>query len=108
MQCRIDGHATRSAHQKRIAVGRRMGDHFGADDAARTATVVDDYRMPPLFSHALRHQPHHHIRRAARRKGDDHAQRFGGVTIGRFCNSSHCERNKASKEGSKTGHGDSG
>ncbi len=70
---RID-HVHRSRHQQRVAVGRRLGDGIGADDAGGTAgAIFDDEVLPDRLVELLHQNARDAIDRPARRKRHDDA-----------------------------------
>ena len=71
----------RSHHQERMAVGRRLGGRVGADDAARSRTVVDDHRLPERFFEIGRDKPRHHVIQSAGRERHDQLDRTDGIGL---------------------------
>ena len=67
-------------HQQVVAVGRRLGDQFGADHAAGTGTVVDDHALPPDLEKMRRQRACEHVGGAAGRNRHDDAH--GTVRVG--------------------------
>ena len=54
--------------QQRVAVGRRLGDRFGADIVAGAGLVLDDELLAELFGQPLPDQPRDECR--SRRRAD--------------------------------------
>ena len=71
----------RTRQIKRVAVRRRLRHHFGADIAAGAGPVVDDDLLVPRLGEFLSDQARHQINAAAGSKGDDEADRAGGVGL---------------------------
>ena len=67
-QAHVDRLCRDRRHQERIAVGRRLGDEFRADIAARAEAVVDDDLLAPGFAHFLADDAPDDIECAACRK----------------------------------------
>ena len=63
-------------HQQRVAVGRRLRHHVGADRAARAAAILHQHRLPHRLLHALRDDARGDVGGAARRERHDDADRF--------------------------------
>jgi hypothetical protein len=63
-----------SRHQQRVAIGRRLGDGIGADDAGGTARAIfDDEVLPDRLVELLHQNARDAIDRPARRKRHDDA-----------------------------------
>ncbi len=79
----------RRRQQQRVAVGRRLGDEVGADDAAGTRPVFDHERLLQRFLELRRHQPGHQVGDAAGGKRGDDFDRLAGPGLragrGRQC-----------------------
>ncbi len=76
IQARIDRVRADRAHFERVAVGRRLGDEFRADVAARARPIVDDDALAPGFGEVLRDLAGENVGGAARRKRHDEADRL--------------------------------
>ena len=59
--------------QQRVAVGRRLRDHFAADRRARAGLVLDDDLLAPALAEFLRDHAHRAVDRAAGRERHDDA-----------------------------------
>ena len=68
---RIDAVRRNVGEQQRVAVGRRLGGQFRAEQPAGARTVVDDDLLVDLGADVLRQQPPHCVGRAADRLRDD-------------------------------------
>ena len=53
------------AEQQRVAVGRRLRDVGGADQAARAAAILDDHRLAEQFAEPRRDHAGDHVDAAA-------------------------------------------
>ena len=69
----------RAGAEQRIAIGHRIGDGFGADQAAGAGAVVDHHLLAEQFWQAAGDNAQHHIRRPTRAIRNNHAYRFVGV-----------------------------
>ena len=76
-------------HQQRIAVGRGLRRHFGADDAARAGAVFHDDVLAQLLLQRLGAQARDEIRAAAGSVGHDDAHRLGGEILRADAERSH-------------------
>ena len=91
-QQRIDHHARRRAEHNRIAVRRRLrGDH-GAQHAAGAAAVIDHHLVSERCAQFLRQRAADEVGVAAWRIGDDHADRFDRIGLGRNAGCAQCCR----------------
>ena len=70
------------AHQQRVAVGRRLMNRRGGDDAIRARPVVHHHRGVPDHAQLVRNDAGQQVGGAARRKSDHDANRAIGK-IGR-------------------------
>src|SRR5262249_43989702 len=61
----------RAGEQQGVAVGRRVGDHVGAERGAGARAVVDDHRLAKAFRKFLRHRAPDAVESAAGRVGND-------------------------------------
>ena len=64
------------AHEKRVAIGLRLGGNAGAQCATRTAPVVDDELFTGQLGKLRRQRPGKGIGAATSRKGHDHRHRL--------------------------------
>ena len=78
----IDRDGAYRVDDQRIAVGRGAHHRLGADIAAAARAVLDDERLPQLFSELLRDAARQQIGGAARGEGDDDLHGLGGVGRG--------------------------
>src|SRR5690606_6257120 len=67
------------SQQQGVAVGGGFGYGVGADDAASTATVVDDEGLAQLFADAFEYEACDDVRATAGGEGDDDPDRAVGV-----------------------------
>jgi len=74
---RIDADMARRTHVDRVAVRRSLRDEPHADDAVRTATVIDDHLLP-RFSESLVASMRPTRSMPRRRRADDEPYRLGG------------------------------
>ena len=72
---RIDGDQAVGGHDQRVAVGLRMGGHFGGDIAVGAGAVLDEERLAHRLGQALRQQPRGDVGRAAGRDRHQHLDR---------------------------------
>ena len=70
------------SHEDRVTVGRRFRDCVGADDAARSGTVIDDDGLTPDFSELLADRSRSDIERSARRERHHETNRLDGIRCG--------------------------
>ena len=91
--------------RERVAVRRGLGHHRVADSAARARTVVDDHRLTPRFGDFLPDHARHHIRRSARRNGDDGADGLGRILLRRHAVSSERKNHSKQEFGWNSFHG---
>ena len=82
-EARVDRERPRRTHQDRVAVGRGLGDEVGADVAARARPVVDHDLLREALGELLRDDASDDVGAAARREGDDEADRLGGISFRR-------------------------
>ena len=83
-QPRVHAHRNRvvhRAHQQRVAVGRRLGRHLGAQRAASASPVVDDERLTHARRQHLGEWPCERIGSAAGWERYDQPYRFGGIAL---------------------------
>jgi hypothetical protein len=73
-----DGERADVEQQERMAVGLGLGDHFGADVAARPGFVIHHDRLLPDVAQLLADRARKHIGGAARRERHDDADRLAG------------------------------
>ncbi|MNK86304.1 hypothetical protein D3C87_1062120 [compost metagenome] len=95
----IDGQDARGAEQQRLAIGRGLGHHGGADIAARARAVLDDDRLLERNRQALGQQASDHVGRSAGREGHD--QRDRTLRIRRIGGA--CGRGPAAQDGRGNG-----
>ena len=67
--------------EKRVAVGRRLGDDGRGDGAACAGTIFDDQRLLPIFADFGCDQARQRVGRAAGRECDDEADRLDGIRL---------------------------
>src|SRR6266568_898056 len=79
----VTGARSGRAHQHRVSVGRGLGDDVGADIAARAGPVVDHDLLREALGELLRDDASDDVGAAARREGDDEADRLGGIGVRR-------------------------
>ena len=68
-------------HQ-RVAIGRGLGHHIGADDGRRTDAVLHQHRLAPALTETLGHGTRQDVDGTSRRPGHDDAHRTlrpGGI-----------------------------
>ena len=75
---RVDRHRAGIAEHQHMAVGRRLGDHVGGDDAAGARHVLDDEGLAERVGEFFREQPRQHVGIAAGAGGRDQPHRMGG------------------------------
>src|ERR1041384_7452547 len=61
--------------QQRVAIGRRLGDHLGADVAAGARAILDDELLAEALRQPLTHQARLDVGGPSGRKADDDAHR---------------------------------
>ena len=79
-------HGVARAHaQQRVAVGRGLGDEFGADRAAGAGLVLDDHRLAVLGDELLADDARDRIDDAAGGEGHDDVDRLARIVVLRRC-----------------------
>ena len=73
--------AMRELSELLAAIGRRPRTGFEAEDASRTGPVVDDDLLAEGVGHLLCDGASRDVRTAARRDGNDHADRLRGIGV---------------------------
>ncbi len=71
VEARIDRMRGQRAHQDRVAVGRRLRDHVGADVAAGAGLVLHNHRLAPHLGELLRDEAAGDVERSAGRERHD-------------------------------------
>ena len=84
VEARIDGVGGDRRHQQRVTVRRGLGDHVGADVAARPGLVLDEELLAQEVAHLGPDDARDRIGRSAGREGHHDADRFGGILIVRL------------------------
>src|SRR4029077_2036188 len=79
---RGDGDRRVGGEQQRVAIRRALRRDIGADGAARAAADLDHDRLVPHLRELDRHDASVDVGRSTRRKGDDHPDGLGRVTLG--------------------------
>ena len=100
-QLRVRGGNHRKArchHEQRIAVGRRLGGGFSADDAARRWAVVHDHRLPQRSLQIWRDQPRDDIVQSAGGERHDQSDWPIGVGVRRRAGDARQREHKDDKE----------
>jgi hypothetical protein len=92
-QARVDHEAARR-RKHRVAVGRRLGDQARPDIAAGADHVFDMDRLSPFVGELRRDQTGHDVRRPARRKRHDHANRLARVGLRECMRRTRREKNQ--------------
>jgi len=78
----VDRHRAISRNQQRMAVGGRLGDHLGADVAARAAAVFHHEGLPKRLLQALGKRAADDVGRRAGRVRNYDSDRLRGVRLG--------------------------
>jgi len=79
--CRRDRDVGRYDEQ-RVAVGRGLGDHIGADRAGRSGTVLDEDLLLPALHQALGHETPERVGAAPWRERHDDAHDLRRIGLG--------------------------
>ena len=80
LQARADGDRAGARKADGVAIGRRLGDVIGPDDAPCAAAVIDDDRLRQRLSHAFPECPRNHVVARARREGHHEPDRLHGIS----------------------------
>jgi hypothetical protein len=72
--------------QQRVAIGRRVHDHFGADVGAAAGPVLDNELLPEVLGQPLSHQARYNVSPPASCNRNDDADRPRRIGL-RPCNS---------------------
>ena len=75
----VDGERNDIAVAERVAVGRGSHDIQGADGERSAGLILDHESHAHLRAQLLRKDAHQDVRRAARRRRNDEADRFFGI-----------------------------
>ena len=94
IEARVHRMRTGIAHDQRVTVGRRLGDEFRTDDAARARPRLDHHPVAQRIGELLPDRARHQVRPAARRRGHDHADRFGRIRLRRDRHRHHCAQQR--------------
>ena len=76
-----------------------------ADEIRAAGAVLDDEVRPHGFVELLHHDARHHVDRAARRIGHDHADGAAGIGLGGGRCGQEVEQNHGRRDATKTFHG---
>ena len=79
-------------HQQRVAVGRGLGRHVGADAAAGARPVLDNDLLAQRLAELLGGHARQDVGRLAGRGRDDDAQRLGRPSLWARDGEGKCER----------------
>ena len=85
----VDGHRAGAARHQRVAIGRRLRHHFGADDAVGARPVVHHHRLAECLAQFLSNRTRQNIRGTARGLRHDEADGFGGIALSRADRGGH-------------------
>jgi hypothetical protein len=83
IQAVIDGVRADRRHHDRITVGRAFRGQFSRDIAAGASAIVDHERLTELVAQRRFHRARDDVRRAARRKRNENADRARRVLLRR-------------------------
>ena len=92
---RIDHEDAVLSQQQSVAIGRRLRDQLGGDVAVCARVVLHHDCLSERMSQFFGEDTRHHIRRAARRNGDDHADGLGRIFCGQ---SARCGQRKQGQQ----------
>ena len=81
VKIRIEREHRAAREIKGVAVGRRLRDVLGSEDAAGAGTVVDDDLLAGHLRQLLGNRAAENIRRTAGRKADDEANRLARIIL---------------------------
>jgi hypothetical protein len=96
---RIDGMGAGVPHHQQIAVRRRILGRHRRHVAGGTGTVLDNNGLLDTPRNLVRHEPHHDVGAAARRKRNDDGDRTRRIIVG-ACRQSY-QRNRGGEEASQ-------
>src|SRR5689334_15392388 len=85
VDARVDRVSARVSEGNRVAIRWRLGSHFGADVACRTAAVVDDDLLAQRITQPRTEEARERVGAAAGRPGHDPPNRFTRIRNLRPC-----------------------